>query len=267
VTATPNIAALRHVELVAGLPDATIDVRLIPDADKSKPTRKLRGTLHDLWSEIDAAQADGYGVFLVVNDGGNADADTTEIRAAFIDADGTSLAAVAWHLAPDFLVQRSDAHWHAYWRTVDLPVPQFRDVQKRLAAHYGTDPAVCNPSRVMRLAGTRHLKRGAPGEPVKLVDLTAGAEPWELGHTLADLLAGLPNATALASKPSEPSSLVGTPLSPKQLAAMLACLDPDCPRDEWRDIAAALHAAPCTDPDFDKCALFVAWSRGEVRNV
>jgi Bifunctional DNA primase/polymerase, N-terminal/Primase C terminal 2 (PriCT-2) len=61
------------------------------------------------------------------------------------------------------------------------------------------------------------------------------------------------------------SDQAGDPFTPDQLTQMLACCDPDCPRDDWRNIAAALHAAPCTDPAFDKRDLFVRWSRGEVR--
>jgi hypothetical protein len=63
-----------------------------------------------------------------------------------------------WHARPDFIVQRDTTHWHAYWLIDDCPVADFRDVQRRLAAHYGTDTAVCNPSRVMRVAGTLHQK-------------------------------------------------------------------------------------------------------------
>lgn len=38
--------------------------------------------------------------------------------------------------------------------------------------------------------------------------------------------------------------LTGEPISLKILADMLGCLDPGCNRDEWRDIIAAIRAAP-----------------------
>ncbi len=153
-------AAQRHIELISGTSDAAVRFRLIHDRDKTKPAIKLRGSLWDCWPDIEAAQSNGYGVFVVVNEGGDTDAEISEIRAIFIDADNVAMVE-RWHVPPDFVVQRDDLHWHAYWLITDLPVAQFRQLQKRLARHYGTDPAVCNPSRVMRLAGTLHQKGGA----------------------------------------------------------------------------------------------------------
>jgi hypothetical protein len=154
-------AATVHVELITGFRETPLHVRLIHDSNNSKPAKKLYGTLGELWPEIETAQAQGYGAFLVVNDGGNADAKITRIRAVFVDADDVPLPS-NWHIPPDFIVQRDATHWHAYWRVFELPVEKFREIQRRLAAHYGTDPAVCNPSRVMRLAGTFHQKAAVP---------------------------------------------------------------------------------------------------------
>jgi len=151
-------AAEAHVEFITGLPDTKIHARLIHDSDKANnPTQKLFGCLDTLWPDIESAQAQGYGTFVVVNEGGNTDAEITRVRAVFVDADDVSLPS-DWHVPPDFIVQRDAMHWHAYWRVHDLEVEQFRHAQKRLAKHYGTDPAVCNLSRVMRLAGTLHQK-------------------------------------------------------------------------------------------------------------
>lgn len=152
-------AAAAHVELLTGLSDDEVKLRLIHDADKrTYPTIKLCGTLDNLWRQIEEAQAKGYGVFIVVNEGGNTDAEITRVRAVFVDADNVPLQGIKWHARPDFLVQRDATYWHAYWRVLGLEVGHFTKIQKRLAAHYGTDPSVCNPSRVMRLAGTLHQK-------------------------------------------------------------------------------------------------------------
>jgi hypothetical protein len=152
-------AARAHVELLTANPNATIRLRLIHDSDRNAPAQLLYGRLDELWPQIDAAQAGGYGVFVVVNEGGNSDAEISCVRAVFVDADDVLLSKIKWHVPPDFIVQRDATHWHAYWRVNSLEVERFRDVQKRLAAHYGTDPSVSNPSRVMRLAGTLHQKR------------------------------------------------------------------------------------------------------------
>lgn len=72
------------------------------------------------------------------------------------------------------------------------------------------------------------------------------------------------------AKPAElsatlPAVNAGKPFSPSQLTEMLRHCDPDCSRNDWRDIGASLHAAACTDPDFDKRDLYIRWSRGELR--
>jgi putative DNA primase/helicase len=136
-------------------------MRLIHDSDRTATARKLHGTLDELWPVIEAAQAEGYGAFVVVNEGGDNDAEINVIRAAFVDADNVLFEGIQWHIRPDFIVQRDHMHWHAYWRVYGLSVEEFRSVQQRLAAYYGTDSAVCNPSRVMRLAGTLHQKVAA----------------------------------------------------------------------------------------------------------
>ena len=116
---TGRDAAAKHIELLTVLPDTEIHVRLIHDFDKAnKPTRKLYGKLNMLWPEIEAAQAQGYGAFLVVNEGGNTDPEITRVRALFLDADDVPLANINWHISPDFIVQRDATHWHAYWRLV-----------------------------------------------------------------------------------------------------------------------------------------------------
>ncbi len=105
----------------------------------------------------------------------------------------------------------------------------------------------------------------APGSILdgRAYKITKDVDLWEIPDAPPKLL----ELNDRKQNAPSPSPVSGIPFTPAQLTRMLAHLDPDCPRDEWRDIAAALHAAPCTDPQFDKCALFVRWSRGEVRHV
>lgn len=49
-------------------------------------------------------------------------------------------------------------------------------------------------------------------------------------------------------------------LPPGEIRGRLYRCNPDCSRDDWRNIAAALIATPCTDEAFDKLALFIEWS-------
>src|ERR1700745_3199698 len=79
------------------------------------------------------------------------------VRAIFVYSYGVPTPA-AWHAEPDFIVRRDATHWHAYWLVGDMPTGDFKIVQKRLAAYYGTDRKVSDFPRIMRLAGTLHLK-------------------------------------------------------------------------------------------------------------
>ena len=75
---------------------------------------------------------------------------------------------------------------HYYWLLQEpcYDLVEWRRIQKALAAKYGTDKAVCNPSRLMRLAGTiahpsiDKRKRGYQSE------LTRFEPEWMIGHDL-----------------------------------------------------------------------------------
>jgi len=124
--------AKRHVELIAGAANATVCFRFIHDSDRSVEAIKAEGKLDLYWPAIEAYQAQGFGVFVVVNEGGDRADQITKIRAAFIDADGIP-EPVEWHVPPDFRVVRDDLHWHAYWLVKDLAVGDFRQAQQRLS--------------------------------------------------------------------------------------------------------------------------------------
>ena len=89
------------------------------------------------------------------------DADIIAATATFLDADERGIADNLPDKAlakPDFAVitgLEPFTRAHFYWLS---PTPVFdldrwRWFQQELARRYGTDPAVCNPSRVMRLPG------------------------------------------------------------------------------------------------------------------
>ena len=48
-------------------------------------------------------------------------------------------------------------------------------MQKRLAKHYKSDPAVCDLPRIMRVPGFQHLKNLNNPQPVELIDPFPGA--------------------------------------------------------------------------------------------
>jgi hypothetical protein len=117
-------------------------------------------------------QGRGAGVFVVINklDGqGQQQSNVTGIRALYVDCD-TRAAAEQLHrfiaktgLFPTALVESGGldgdvAKLHAYWRIEGCPVPAFRDAQLGLVSKIGTDAAVQDASRVMRVPGFWHLK-------------------------------------------------------------------------------------------------------------
>jgi len=77
-------------------------------------------------------------------------------------AEQTKAALLADALPPSLIVQSSAGGIHAYWRFAgDLPLDQWEAQQEAIAHAYGSDKAMRNRDRVMRLAGFLHQK-GAP---------------------------------------------------------------------------------------------------------
>jgi hypothetical protein len=188
-------AAAKHIKLLTGSANTEVWFRTFDGAGNAA---KLFGTVADQWPEIERLQVEGSNVFVVVNEGGNSDDEINRIRAIFVDADDVPFPS-AWHTEPDLIVRRDETHWHAYWRIDDLSVAEFKPAQRSLAERYGTDRVVCNPSRVMRLAGTLHLKDPANPYLVTIEETREEFDPaW--GRSKSELLAGLPLAPAKASR-------------------------------------------------------------------
>jgi len=108
--------------------------------------------------------------------------------ASFIDADERG---IADNLPDNALVKPDVAiitgllpftRAHFYWllKTPVSDLERWRRFQQDLAERYGTDPAVCNPSRVMRLPGfvthpnAAKIERGYVSEMVQLKVLDGG---------------------------------------------------------------------------------------------
>ena len=89
------------------------------------------------------------------------DADIIAAKATFLDADERGIADNLPDKAlakPDFavitgLVPFTRAHFYWLSPTPVFDLDRWRWFQQELARRYGTDPAVCNPSRVMRVPG------------------------------------------------------------------------------------------------------------------
>lgn len=186
--ATPSLDNVSMAEAFLEALGGSFRFRTIPD-------EKNGGGLVRKYSHFDPAalgraNADGNGVFVGVNEGGDTDASITRVRAVFVDLDAKDFDSQAefdaalmfalegrrspvdpaprgW-LTPSIVV-RSGGGAHVYWLVDGLPVTQFSPVQRVLSELCKGDRKVCNPSRVMRLPGSLHHKTGSP-KPVQLVE-------------------------------------------------------------------------------------------------
>ncbi|MBD2305569.1 DUF3987 domain-containing protein [Chroococcidiopsis sp. FACHB-1243] len=118
------------------------------------------------WEQVEGWQAQGYGVYIVVNGGGHKDEDVKSCRAIFCEFDDRPIEDQInfWQdlgLPEPSMQIATRKSVHSYW-VFDEPiaVERWRELQTALLAYTGSDPALKNPSRVMRLAGAYHIKPG-----------------------------------------------------------------------------------------------------------
>jgi hypothetical protein len=120
--------------------------------------------------------ADRRGVYVVINNGGDNDADITECIAFFIEWDDRpkDWQVTAWREyglpEPSLQVDTGGKSIHNYW-ILSEPVDavRWRAVQTRLIDYTKSDAQLKNPSRVMRLPG---MPNAATGVPVAIIHQT-----------------------------------------------------------------------------------------------
>lgn len=177
------------ITALTGSVDTPITIQTFDDkGERRKLARVLHGTLTELAETLVQLSKAGAGVFLAVNetDGqGRKAANVRRVRALFADFDGVALPE-RWALEPHIIVQSSPGRYHAYWLLSDIPLELFSTLQVGLATIYGSDPAVKDLSRVMRLPGFRHQKQDAYSVTIHALraDLSA--------YKLAEVLAAMP---------------------------------------------------------------------------
>ncbi len=268
----PTDAAGRQVELITGSPDPVVRIRAVhPDR-----AVEIQGRLSDprFFDELEALNGDGYNVYVVAQPTKplkargycTHDSDVTGVRCAYVDGDESELPA-HWHLEPDLLLVHPETHrWWAYWRVEGVTVEALPDVIARLAARYGGDPKITNPSRIVRLAGFDRWKHGKNFGPYELRELTGDpAAP----ATLAEICQGLPPA------PKHKREQTGTAqgdddIDEESLREALRHIDPGCKYPDWRDVVFGVEHARIARPDgsmfdvADKADLLDEWSCGEL---
>jgi hypothetical protein len=266
----PNLDKARaFIKALTGKAEARIRVRMIHDSDKNgNRSEEAEGTIAELWPAIVEWQRLGFGAFYVLNQTGTrtyrfaTDADIEKIHALATDHDDGLPPEAKWHQRPSLIVKTSCVgeiqKGQLLWPVINCPVTRFEEAQKRLAAYYGSDPTICNPSRVLRLPGSLHLKD--PSNPQLVTFERLSDKIWLMGK----LMRGLPNLGARS--PQRPArqrrASDGEPISVDILRDMLGYLNPGCDRGEWFRIIAAIRAAPVPDDEdeSDRRELAHEWS-------
>jgi Family of unknown function (DUF5906)/RepB DNA-primase from phage plasmid/Primase C terminal 2 (PriCT-2) len=149
----------------------------------------FHGSLDEVWPKVQAVNtpARGAGVFVTVNETdlrGRRSDNIVRARALWVDADDVDqldrcIGAIRSGAMPTMLVQTSVDRAHLYWCCDDLSREDFSRYQAALIERLGTDPAVKDLPRVMRMPGTLHLKN--PSTPSK-VTLKKPSQPprWKV---------------------------------------------------------------------------------------
>ena len=247
--------AARFLRLL-GKTDADARLRAFPH--KQNPNRAAIGARkgHFDLHQAQQWQDEGRGIYVVINSGGDTKAAIHECIAYFAEFDGIpepeQLKAVAKSglPTPSLITRTSGSSLHFYW-LLDQPITdpgQWQQDMKRLAAHLGSDPAVTDPSRVMRLPGCAYV--GPDGSPTGRVEILRAE-----GHRCraAEFISCLP---AIAPPPAPKPRRY--PIAPRhsleELAEALAHIPPRTAGSKsyatYRDILWGLIAA-CQDLGFD----------------
>ena len=202
--ATIQIKVLGH-----SLSDAVRIRAFLPKEDPNYGPNTGRKADKLNWEQIEGWQAQGYGVYIVVNGGGHKDEDVTHCRAIFCEFDDRPIENQIWFwrelgLPEPSLQVQTRKSVHTYW-VFDEPiaVDAWRDLQSRLLTYTGSDPALKNPSRVMRLAGAYHIKPGH--EPLRC-DIIHNSKQR---YSYLELNTTIP---ALTPSPSSPAQSRALPL-------------------------------------------------------
>lgn len=143
--------------------------------DKRKKKDKGRKENGLDWEKIENYQADGRGVYVVVNGAGgrgHSDADIKQCCAIFCEWDDIPLAeqfekwSEVGFVEPTFTIYSGDKSMQPYWLFDEQIDPeQWRELQVMLIEIMDADQSNKNPSRVFRLAGAWHVKPDR--EPIK----------------------------------------------------------------------------------------------------
>ena len=231
------------------------------------------GTLDEVWPKIRALNTleRRVAVFVTVNETdlkGRRGENIVRPRALFVDADSTQqisscMDGIGACGATPSVVVKSGKGLHFYWLCPDIPRDQFSALQKNLIVKLGSDPAVNDLPRVMRLPGTLHLKDHAKPRLVTLCQTNSPLHRWNASELVAKL--GLSRTEPVVSSNVVPFNLPDWVTKKGPAAAfadlpvqsLAAGLEPDI-----EEIRSAVEAIPpsaiATEPEWMRLARALA---------
>ncbi|MEY3664270.1 MAG: hypothetical protein RLZZ153_452 [Pseudomonadota bacterium] len=214
----PSVEFLRHLD---PLPDATFNIECYTDVpkgvDKPKPDPLHQryptlsiDQIERLIPKLEKLNEQGAGIFVAVNQcTGQRKAETvTRIRGIHADMDDVTqeqLSAVASVLVPSITVQSSaPERQQLYWLLKAdevLQKDEAKAINQRLVG-YGADKAAVDSSRLLRIAGFKHMKYRQEGRTPSVSAVYSGAT-----YTADEIRAAFPPQTTLTNTRATPVTI------------------------------------------------------------
>ena len=269
----PGVAARDQIALIAGSAETPIRIRAIHwnrsnESRRKHPSHEYEGALAGIAERTRKLNLDGYNIYMVAqftkslpSDGYfTRDTDIIEVRCLYADGDNSELPS-EWHVEPTFvLVHPKTGRWWAYWSVKIFPLDELRNMIKRIAIHYDGDISICNPARIVRLAGYDRWKDGENYGPYQL-QRRSGTSTEQWRHVGLD---PLPPRRAYVD-PRDAESVI-------ELSRLrqLLLLVPPSDREDWLKVMLMMRDGTVIDEKFevlddaDKLMLFDSWASGEL---
>ena len=158
-------AALQHLAALGYQTGDNVYMRgFLPSDDPRKANDYGRKSNKLIKKQVEQWQAEGRGIYFVINGGGHKDVDVKQCRAIFCEHDDIEkeLQLNLWKKLglpePTIQVDTGGKSIHSYWVfTEPVNTDKWRSLQADLLEFTDADRSIKNPSRVMRLAGAWHL--------------------------------------------------------------------------------------------------------------
>lgn len=137
------------------------------------------GTVEEMLPQLVERNNEGFGIFTTINamtpnyEGGYArrrKQDVSRVRAVVADWDAPGSEPPDFPLPPSMVIRTSPGKFHFYWRTDDLPLDKFEQVQRGIVTQLGSDASIIDLSRELRVPGFMHTKDLSNRTLVELLD-------------------------------------------------------------------------------------------------